>query len=346
MSNKAKKRLPLGVGAFAAALSLTALAGAPAYASQSGESDTWSIEAVVGRQVHSQFGMDQTRDSNGNIADVWVDDSYHLVASVNNGPSSTWTNSSTVRAPAVISTPWGFRVFHTGIDSFVYYAGFEVNSDGSLTLGSWQQVPGNARTTLAPSVAALPGADQEQWMLNYTGLDGYVYTQWHQRLSYMSGQGYFNSPSRVPGAQSSAPPHITYTNITENNVYINGGIFVDWTGNNGTLYISEQNHGDSNWNYQGSMQVDTNSAALPSIAFAGNSEHGIVAQSDTNVFTPRATTATFSHTPSSTRIGPPQAESTRRETWGAPVLSPWANTIYLLESDGSSNWWWKRLYSW
>lgn len=344
MSNKTKKRLSLGVGAFAAALSIAALTGAPAYASQSGESDTWSIEAVVGTQVHSDYGMAQTRDSSGNLVDVWVDSNHHLAVSYNNGPAYTWTNSATGVAPAVISTPWGFRVFHTGIDANVYYAGFEVNSNGSLSLGSWQLVPGNVRTTFAPSVTALPGANQEQWMLSYTGLDGYVYTQYHQRLASMSGQGYFDQPSRVPGATSSVGPHITFTHITNNNVHINDGIFIDWTGNNNVIYTSEQNYGNPNWNYLGSAPGGSNPGAAPAIEFAGDSEHGIIAATPLDVRSPTVSTATFSYTGSSTRIGSWQAESTNRQTYDDPVLSPWANGIYILESDLNGEWSWKQLY--
>lgn len=347
MFNKMKKRLSQGVGAFVAALALATLTSPPAYA-QSGESDTWSIEAVVGapgNQVRSQIGMDQTRDSSGNVVDAWVDDRNHVVVSYNNGPAATWTNSATGWRPAVISTPWGFRVFHTGVDSHVYYAGVEVNSDGSLRLGQWVQVPNNVRTTHEPSVTALPGANQEQWMLSWRGLDGYVYTQWHQRTSSMQGIGFFDTPVQVPGARTPGAPDIAYTHVTNNNVYISGGIFVDWTGDNGQLYIASQDYGNSNWQYRGTVAPSV-PGARATISFAGNSEHGIVAQTytDADSQTTKTRTATVRMTPTSTGIGYWQTESTGRWNFGTPVLSPWGNSIYLLSEDLDGDWWWKRLY--
>ncbi|MEU8717949.1 hypothetical protein [Streptomyces sp. NPDC048663] len=347
MSKKIKKRLFLGGSAFTAALSLAALAGSPAFASQSGESDTWSIEAVVGTQIHSDYGMDQTRDSSGNLVDVWVDDNHHVVVSYNNGPAYTWTNSATGVAPAVISTPWGFRVFHTGVDANVYYAGFEVNSNGSLTLGSWQRIPNNVRTTFAPSVTALPGANQEQWMLAYTGLDGNVYTQYHQRLPSMAAPGHFDDAAHIPGATSHVAPHITITHVTVNGAYIHDSLFVDYADTNGRPQIEEQPYGNPNWNRIASGPAASNPGATPSIEFAGDSEHGIITQTPIDVRSPTVSTATFSYTggtSSSTRVGSWQAESTNRQTYENPVLSPWANGIYILEPNTNSQWSWKQLY--
>lgn len=45
------------------------------------------------------------------------------------------------RHPRLDSTKWGWRVFHTGTDNHICYVGIEVNINGSLNLGTRQQIP-------------------------------------------------------------------------------------------------------------------------------------------------------------------------------------------------------------
>lgn len=347
MSKKAKKRVSLSIGAFLATLSIITLTSGPAYAAEPGESNTWNGVTDGPGQVNAPFGLAEARDTAGtpNTAKVWVDVQNQIHVSYNNGPAKIWIGSDTVFPPAITWTRWGWRVFHTGIDNHVYYAGFTTNADNTVNLGSWVQLPNNVLASAAPAVTGLNDYDREEWMLSYRGMDGNLYTQYHVRDT---NQNYFTTPTMIPGTGTPNAPAIATTSITANNVYINRGIFIDWTGNNGQLYMDEQDYGSNTWHFEGSVGGSSDRGVTPSIAFAGNSEHGLVAQTAESPSggAQYIRTATFSVTPTSTSIGYWQPESTGWRTNLNPVLDPWANGIYILDSDTYSTWWYKQIYSW
>ncbi|MFF4900492.1 hypothetical protein [Streptomyces sp. NPDC001068] len=235
VSRKLKKKSSLCAAALAATLSILTISSAT-QASATG----WSPEISGGQQVTGAAGFAQAHDNSNNIADVWNDTQGHIHVAFNNGTNQTWPTAVTHDAPAVVHTEWGWRAFHTGTDNHIYYAGFEVGSNNSLTLGSWQQVPGNVTTTSSPTVTPLPGANLEQWELAYTGLDNHVYAQYHQRTSQSTGQGTFATPQAVTQAVSNYAPALATDTA-------HGSLTVAWTGTNGSLYASQQRIGTSTW---------------------------------------------------------------------------------------------------
>ncbi|MET7435826.1 MULTISPECIES: hypothetical protein [Streptomyces] len=245
---KWKIRSMLGAVAVTTALSVTALTGATAFAAEPGEWNDWQAEYAGNQQVTSRVGVSESRDPNGNHAIVSANGNNQVQVSYNGAAAYTWTNTTTYATPRIIWTAYGWRVFHTGTDQHIYYAGFTISYDGHLTLGSWQQVPGNVTTSeYSPAaVTNLTTNNGEEWMLSWRGLDNNIYTQYHQRTTSMAFPGHFDTPQRVPNATSNLGPGITFTPLDTYWAH-NGCIYIVWTGTNGQVYSSWQAYGSPTW---------------------------------------------------------------------------------------------------
>lgn len=349
MSSKTKKRLPLGVVAFATALSLTTLTDAPAYASQWGESSTWNNENAGGQQVHSYDGMAEARSRRtGDLADVWVDDNGHVVVAINNGRPYTWWNSQTQQVPEVIWTGFGFRVFHTGTDDHIYYAGFEQNADGSLTLGNWIQVPNNVLALGGPAVTTLGTQYGEEWELAWRGLNNQVYAQYHFRGSGDSTNGSFQNPVPIPGAITNRAPAIADGVVTfevsQETQQVATTITVAYETTLSRVRLARQAYGASSWDDIGGVPGDNTQSGDLSLAFPDNSNTGAVAATTTiDSGAPAIHTALVSVSPTDSYIEGWQPESTGWRGWDRPFLSVAGTVVFMLAADTAFNWFWKTL---
>ncbi|MEV6532750.1 hypothetical protein AB0M86_24705 [Streptomyces sp. NPDC051639] len=341
MSRKLNKKTSLGLGAVAAAFSMVALVGAPAQAAQPGEETTWHEESAGGEPVYAYRGANQARDNDGNVATVWVNGDGLIRVSYKNGAAKVWPGAVTSIAPEVIYTEWGWRVFHTGNDHHVYYAGFEVASNGALTLGSWQQVPGNVLTNNGVAAAALSGPNQEQWMLAFRGQDGRIYAQYHQRTSSTSrradapDQGHFDNPVAVPGATSPNEPDIDFSEQAQE-------MAVVWTGQDHNLYAATQHYGNPNWAPQGHVGTSNwNASTGPAFAYQGDG-HGIeFAATDQQGHIMLSGDATAQVDSSSISRSLVVGETERYTTALRPVLSPTLHNTSILASTENFVEYWK-----
>lgn len=337
---KKRKSFSLRVAAFAAVLSLITLFGAPAFADEPGEWSTWSPEMSAGHQVSSHIGVSQARDPNGNVADVWTDSNNRIVVSYNNGVTYVWPNAVTYYRPRIIWTTDGPRVFHTGTDQHVYYAGFQVNGDQSLTLGNWEQVPDNVLASGPPTVTALPGDSQEQWMLAWWGLDGNVYAQWHQRFNNATDQGYFAQPAFQ--GSSTSPPSLAWAGNPDE-------ILLTYNSNN-TVVLIAQTYGFGAWNWIGSRpQPSMNPVPLgsiPAISVTSSSRFVMISERVNGANEGSSSSIVnleFDPNDLGTFVrGTWQNESTGVQANGDVTLSPGVDNMYILYVSPDGSWWWKQ----
>lgn len=319
------------MAAFAAAISLVAVVGGTAFAALPGEGSSWNTEIAGGSPIYAAQGYQEARDNNGNVAQVWVegDDTIHIA--YNNGEPRGWSGALTGWAPRIIWTQWGFRVFHTGLDNHVYYAGFQVNADGSLNLGTWQQIPGNVVTNQPVGVSGLNGSRQEEWMLAWRGMDGRVYAQYHLRDNYAL---VWATPVAITNAVSNYGPAVAYDPT-------HGIITTVWTGTDGNEYSADQPYGQPYWQFyrqQGSEYGRATGAPAASyeingrgyISISESISHNIDIMEMCNIYEPSCTTYS-------------QPESTNYTTPQAPALSTDGYNIYIEAGSPYTLWVWKPL---
>ncbi|MET9125064.1 hypothetical protein [Streptomyces sp. NPDC004528] len=330
MSKKIGRRSSLSATAFAVALSVLVVP----FATQAEAANGWSPELSNGSQVHTHR-ISQARDPNNNLVDVWLDGQGSINIAYNNRRAQTWTGAVSAVAPRVVYTDFGWRVFHTGTDGHIYYAGFQVNSDQTLTLGSWQQIPGNVTTSRAPAVTALHGSHGEEWMLAYRGNDARIYTQYHTRGSGQQGQGTFNTPLPIASATSDHGPDVALNPASN-------GISVIWTGSNNSpnVWESHQTYGSPSWSPARSVVTAPGpNISEPAIAFTVDTRIAeIVVGSFTNG------DATYYGAPerlSSDGLiaagGSHVVINEQFETNDPPVLSPQGNQIWGIGTDPNGN---------
>lgn len=247
------KKFRLWLIAAITALSVIVLAGTSAIAAEPGEQNLWFSETGANTQIKVNYGGSDARDLNGNVFLVWHDAATNYIyASYNGVGYGMWPGAVTNAAPRVIWTDYGWRVFHTGEDGNIYYAGAEINPDGTISYGAWQQVPyisGSVYQYDPPAVAALPG--QESWYLVWRNRgNNALYGQYHHRDG---GSASWDGPNGIPGAYSYDHPGISYDPSWNR-------LVVAWTGTDSTVSVSMQTYGTPNW---------SNIVTLPGVFAAG-----------------------------------------------------------------------------
>ncbi|MFJ5217155.1 hypothetical protein ACIP98_20835 [Streptomyces sp. NPDC088354] len=345
MLKKWRAKSLLGVVAVTTAFSVTALVGAPAFAAEPGESSSWSAEYGDGRQVTSNVGVSEARDPSGNHALVSINGNDQVQVTYNGGALAVWPNSSSYATPRIIWTAYGWRVFHTGRDQHIYYAGFTVGSTGNLSLGNWQQVPGNVTSSeySPPAVTNLNTNSGEEWMLSWRGLDNNIYAQYHQRTASMAFPGNFNTPQRVSNATSNLGPAIAYTSLSTPWAR-NGCIYVAWTGRNGQVYSAWQAYGSSTWS-QATLVGGNHSPEFvspPAMAFNPNGQGQVVVRDNSgHVQISYADVAADFAPGMSTNVW--HQESTSWVTYGDPWVTIVGYAVYMILS-ATNNYPWNPVY--
>jgi hypothetical protein len=214
--------------------------------------------------------MDEVRDSNGNLVQVWRGASNNnIYISMNNGPSQVWrspdgTTAQTYAAPQIIWTDYGFRIYHTGTDGHIYYAGIGTDSYGHITaLGNWTQVPNSVVTPndQTPAVTALPGG--ESVYLAYRGANStQIYGVYFNGVGDNRYPGGWRSPVSLGGFTSNVAPAIAYNGSWNR-------IILTWAGEDHHVWAASQILGSSYWGppiQLGGMQT----ADTPTIALTDN----------------------------------------------------------------------------
>ncbi|WP_431968805.1 hypothetical protein [Actinacidiphila sp. bgisy160] len=332
------KKFRLWVVVAVAAITVTVF-GTQAFAAQEGEQNIWFPEQAAGAQIHVTAGFSEARNPNGNILQVWHDrDSNYIRVSYNHGGAALWPGAVTQAAPRVIWTGYGWRVFHTGQDGSIYYAGLEIRADGTLNLGTWQRLvtPTRLSTYDPPAVVGLengPGSDSESWYIAYRDANGDVRGQYHQRLN---GQDTWSAWQWIGAAQGTvAAPGIAF-NASWNRLvlsYTRPGSY--------EVGVTTQILGSSNWSAGTVLSGFSGTQhSIPTVALTDNSNGQIAIQAFGNVF----------------RIAHIWLDSSRNFhwTWGQestgwqtfwdPWLTAVGNFVYLLASatDNQDPLYWKQ----
>lgn len=250
---------------IAAAVAVTAGVVTPAYAVEGLplEENRWTTELADNVPLYSSETISEDYDGSGNLVQVWRGaDNNRIWASINHGAPRAFDTAQTYAAPRIIHTDYGFRVFHTGTDGRIYYAGITVLSTGVISFGSWVQVPNNTLTHnyLPPSVTALPNGD---WFLAWTGASGPdIWTLYYNANTWMYG-----APARVDdgsyeGVTILSAPAVAYDRSWNQ-------IVLAWRDALDGLQIATQAYGQSSWQgWRSPTGVQTRDT--PSIALTNN----------------------------------------------------------------------------
>ncbi|MEU0041225.1 hypothetical protein [Streptomyces sp. NPDC006333] len=199
-------------------------------------------------------------------------DNNNIWVSINNGAPLAWPNGQSYAAPQVVWTAYGFRVYHTGTDGHIYYAGLSYSGNGpsaNLTaLGGWQQVPNNVVTPndSPPAVTALynpgdstsdPENGGESVYLAYRGANS---TQIYGVYFYGVGSNRYpnnwHAPTAIPSATSEVAPSLAYNQSWNR-------IVMAWAGQDAHVWVASQIVGNSSWSAPdmvGTMQTVTRPA--------------------------------------------------------------------------------------
>ncbi|MET9880828.1 hypothetical protein ABZZ36_40445 [Actinacidiphila glaucinigra] len=243
-----KKMARLTGVALIPALAIAIGAGTSAYAAQPGEESGWHQQFAGGSAV-AHRGMDEARDAQGNIVQVWRGATNNNVyISMNNSTPWAWTTNNgtalaqTYAPPQVVWTDYGFRIYHTGTDGHIYYAGIGQDAYGHITaLGNWLQVPNNVVTPndRPPAVAALPGG--ESVYLAYRGSNSaQIYGVYFNGQGDNRYPGGWHTPVALGSATSNWAPALDFNGSWNR-------LVMAWTGEDHHIYASSQIYGSSNW---------------------------------------------------------------------------------------------------
>ena len=226
-------RLPLVAAATAVAMSV-ALAG-PAFASEPGESSSWTPEQAGGGNVYTPNTNNISEARNGSyLMDVWRgDDNDHVWMSVNNGPPFTLQNpdgtyTETYTSPTVV--PYGqnlFMILHVGVDSNIYYTFYDPSSGNWSDF--WYSVPGQYSPVNMPVSVTQMGAGSTDLFMVYHSSNNDVVWGTHY------GAGSWEPAQQVAGGESPWAPSVTYNPAS-------GLLFTMVRGEDNAVYMS-----DSQW---------------------------------------------------------------------------------------------------
>ncbi|MFF4246769.1 hypothetical protein ACFYY2_20205 [Streptomyces sp. NPDC001822] len=268
------KKFRLAVIALVAAAAVTVGFAGPAFAYNGlpGETNSWANEVENNVPLRSSATVSEAFDNNGNLLQVWRGaDNDNIWVSFNHGPPQAWPSGAgagatahTYAAPRVIYTSYGFRVFHTGTDGHIYYAGLRYATN-IIQLGGWVQVPNNTVTASwsPPSATALPNGS---WYLVWTGATGL--DVWG---TYFNGpNGTYSLPRNIPGAETIGSPAISFDSSWNQ-------IVVTWRGLDNFVYFSRQWYGQSDWSTPAALGgIRTNQD--PAVRLLGNGYGAITIQ--------------------------------------------------------------------
>jgi hypothetical protein len=303
----------------------------PASAALDDEEDTWHAEVENNVRLQSSATISEAYDNNGNLIQAWRsnDANWAIWVSYNHGSPQRWPNAATAAAPRVIWTDYGFRIFHTGIDGNIYYAGLTIVSGGILNLGNWVQVPNSARTIYseAVSVVALPNGS---WYLAWTDANGSSGNDQIWAIYYNGPSATYSAATALPDVRSLSAPSIAYAPAA-------GRILFVWRGINDLVYVGDQLYGTNTfmiWGYLPTITTDE----PPTVAVASNGIGEVVARNrDTGYLMETVISAQ-----GRTWLGSWTEESTRLVTNHAVWLTVIGTAIYMILTDPLGNVFWKR----
>jgi hypothetical protein len=226
-------RLPLVAAATAVAMSV-ALAG-PAFASEPGESGSWSPEWVGNQDLQANGQVSEARNG-ADLLDVWRGATNNQVwLSWNNGDPFTLGTTQTYNSPTVV--PIGtssFMVFHVGTDNNIYYTLIGDNGSGgwSWPSGRWISVPGQS-TNMSVSVAQIGSGSYNLYMV-YHANDN-TDRVWG---TYFDGEGAtgWQTPENLAGGLSPSAPAVAFNPATQH-------MFVVARGEDNTVWMTNDDPG-------------------------------------------------------------------------------------------------------
>lgn len=267
--DKRAKTLRRAAVTLTAALAISVGAGASAFAAQPGEDAEWHYQYDHGERVESNGGMTEAHDANGNLVQAWrgySDNAIYVAA--NNGAIYRWPANAnggaatTYATPQIVATDYGFRVYHTGTDGRIYYAGLTINAGQVGLLGSWRTVPGViTRNNMAPAVTAMPRGES-------------VYLAYHGATSDQVYGAFFNgfgddryntgwqAPRAIPGVFSPTAPSIAYNNSWNH-------LVLTWAGTDLQVNYSTQLYGSAYWSTPRQI-VGVSTQNSPTVALTDN----------------------------------------------------------------------------
>lgn len=331
------KRARLWMAGLIVSIAVTILSGAPAFAAQTGEGSTWVPESAAGQPISSEYGFSEAYDDWGNVAQVWHDpDTNYIRVSYRNGGAAIWPGAVTQAAPRIIWTGYGFRVFHTGTDGNIYYAGFEIRDDGSLNLGTWNRVYTNYAETIDPHtpptvVGTSNGGSNESWYLAYVNRNGYVYGQYH----YRDTSNNYNTSWQLiaQGTGITRAPALAFNTAGWNRLVLT---YVQGT----DVWVTTQIYGSSTWGP--ALRIPgmlAGPGANPTIALTDNSNGQVAIRTGGG-------TIQIGHIwldPYRVLYASSSSESTGWELPWDPWLTALHNTIFLIaNADVNYNVYWKQ----
>lgn len=326
----------LRVAAIVASIAIGLGIAAPAaIAAQPGESSTWYQEVAGGSQIEGR-GEDEARSPDGTLVEVWRGfNNNEIYVSVNNGAVWRWVSTlsgnvpQTYARPRVVWTEYGFRVWHTGTDGHIYYAGMTINNGQVVGLGEFWQAPSNVvtRNDQPPAVVGLPGGES-------------VYLAWVGSNSnqlyglYYDGNNHVWHPAEaIPGATSPVAPNLAF-----NRNWSTRQLALTWAGEDHNVYIAWQLYGNSSWTtyrYQGRQ-----TASSPSIAFTDNGHGQLVVTPYVNGQSGGGVQYTTLNS-DRTWNGVWTPEITSQSWQYTPNLVAWQNVVYSIAVAYNGYIWWK-----
>ncbi|MFJ4851516.1 MULTISPECIES: hypothetical protein [unclassified Streptomyces] len=256
--------------ALMAALALVMGSGATAFAAQPGE-ETYPHQQYENGAPLRHRGFTEARDLR-DLVQVWRGfDNDNIWVSINNGAPMQWPGAQSHAAPQIVWTAYGFRVYHTGTDGHIYYAGLSTDAYGHITaLGSWQQVPNNVVTPndSPPAVTSLYHAGDVNSELDHGGESVYLAyrgansTQIYGAFFYGVGSNRYpnnwHAPTAIPHATSEVAPSLSYHQSWNR-------IVMAWAGEDLHTWAASQIVGHSDWSAPeqiGTMQTVTRPALV------------------------------------------------------------------------------------
>ncbi|MEK2490893.1 hypothetical protein WN990_15160 [Kitasatospora purpeofusca] len=316
--------------ALVAATSVLFLSNSAAFAAEPGESNGWSQEIENNAPVYSDGDMSEARDPNSNtLLQVWRGwTNNNIYMSVNHGAPIQMGGAQTNVTPVVAyDTHNGnssyFRVFHTGVNGFVFYSNIQVTNN-LVNPSAWYQVPNDVRTpnNMPVSVTTLPSRGI---ILAYRGQDSNnIYS------TFFNGQnGFWDLPLPVASATSNSAPAVSFEPSSQI-------ILLTWRGTDNQVNVIRQSYGSGNWWGQ-ELMPGVLTDAQPAIAMA-NVGRGQIAVRQQGSQRLQLTTVGAA----GGWAGGWSAEVNGFVARYGPTLVAYAATVYILATTGSGGVWWKQ----
>ncbi|GII59616.1 hypothetical protein Pth03_80050 [Planotetraspora thailandica] len=222
--------------ALVAAFSVLVATEAPALASSvPGESGTWQVEHVNGRQVLYATGTIAEARNNGRLLRVWrANDNtgYLWAAWDNSGQAYRLDGAASWASPTI--TPWGnngFAIVHTGTDGRIYWATY----NDQLQWSGWHAINGQTtQLTAPPSVTQVGAGSQQLYMVYRSGSDFGMWGSFFDGTYWQNAQNLGGSTYQWPAVTWNQSTHRLYAvhTGTDDQVYMQwqeyGGTWHGW----------------------------------------------------------------------------------------------------------------------